>query len=58
MCEVLDIAERKGEKKGEKKGKLELLVDLLKEKTISFSKAVEKSGLTEKEFIKVTGMKP
>lgn len=54
MCEVLDRAERKGEKRG----KLELLVDLLKEKTISFSKAVEKSGLTEKEFIKVTGMKP
>ena len=54
MCEVLDRAERKGENRG----KLDLLVDLLKETTISFSKAVEKSGLTEKEFIKVTGMKP
>ena len=62
MCEVLDRVEKRGEKrgekKGEKKGKLKLLVDLLKEKTISFSKAVEKSGLSEKEFIKLTGMKP
>ncbi len=62
MCEVLDRVEKKGEKRGEKKGrkegKFELLVDLLKEKTISFAKAVEKSGLSEKEFIKVTGMKP
>ncbi len=54
MCEVLDRAERKGRKEG----KFELLVDLLKEKTISFSKAVEKSGLSEKEFIKLTGLKP
>ena len=66
MCEVLDRVEnrgikkgmREGEKKGRKEGKFELLVDLLKEKTISFAKAVEKSGLSEKEFIKVTGMKP
>ena len=66
MCEVLDRVEnrgikkgmREGEKKGKKEGKFELLVDLLKEKTISFAKAVEKSGLSEKEFIKVTGMKP
>lgn len=58
MCEVLDRVENRGIKKGKKEGKFELLVDLLKEKTISFAKAVEKSGLSEKEFIKVTGMKP
>ncbi len=62
MCEVLDRVEnrgiKKGMKEGKKEGKFELLVDLLKEKTISFAKAVEKSGLSEKEFIKVTGMKP
>lgn len=54
MCEVLDRAE----KKGKKEGKIELLVDLLKEKAIPFAKAVEKSGLSEKEFIKLSGMKP
>ena len=62
MCEVLDRVENRGIKKGmregKKEGKFELLVDLLKEKTISFAKAVEKSGLSEKEFIKVTGIKP
>ena len=58
MCEVLDRVEAKGIRKGIKEGRLDTLVDLLKEKAISFAKAVEKSGLSEKEFIKVTGIKP
>lgn len=56
--EKFDEGYSQGISQGISQGKFDMLVTLLKEKTITFTKAVEKSGVSANEFTRITGIKP